>query len=130
MSGKDFRIHIVQAIGPSEKASDLIRMIDVLAEARAEARGESPTRPDYLFSAKVLCVLLDPVKPNVYRADMPKARLVFQGIASDKDVETRFRQAIALHLVQAEDLKRAVERGPFEVLGLEAEGTATFEYEH
>ena len=99
MSGRDFKIQIIQAIQPSEKAKDLIRMIDVLAEARAGVRGGPAARADYQFSAKVLCILFDPVKPSLYREAMPRARLLFQGIATDAEVEDRFRRAIAVHLV-------------------------------
>jgi hypothetical protein len=125
MSGRDFKIQIIQAIQPSEKAKDLIRMIDVLAEARAGVRGGPAAAADYQFSAKVLCILFDPVKPSLYREAMPRARLFFQGIATDAEVEDRFRRAIAVHLVGEQSLSRVVEMGAFESLGLETEGLAT-----
>jgi len=125
VSGKDFRIQIIHAIQPEERAKDLIRMIDVLAEARAGVRGKPVAAADYQFSAKVLCILFDPVKPNLYREEMPKVRLLFHGIATDAEVEDRFRHAIAVHLVEEQSLGRVVEMGAFESLGLESEGLAT-----
>jgi len=125
MSGKDFRIDIVRALGSEEDPADLIRMIDVLAEERAKKRGKRLTDPDYRFAAKALCILFDPVKPGVYRAEMQRARTAFQRIASDAEVEERFRQAVAGDLVEAEDLRHIFAKSPLEVLGLEAEGTTT-----
>lgn len=129
MSGKDFRVQIVQASRDKGEARDLIRMIDVLAEERAKARGGPPTSSDYQFSAKFLCILLDPVKPDAYRLAMPKARLRFQGIATDEQVAERFRQAISLEAVKAKDLKSLVEKDPFVILGLEEGKSATLDLE-
>ena len=52
-------------------------------------------------------------------------RLLFHGIATDAEVEDRFRRAIAVHLVEEQSLGRVVEMGAFESLGLESEGLAT-----
>ena len=125
MSGRDFRIDIVRSLGPSEDPADLIRMIDVLAEERADKRGKKPTDTDYRFAAKALCILFDPVKPGVYKAEMQRARAAFQGIASDPEVEERFRKAVAGDLAEAQDLHRIFAKSPLEVLGLEAEGMTT-----
>jgi hypothetical protein len=92
MSGHDYLSYIKKALSQGERPEDIVTMIDIVADTRAEARDTSPERESGP-AAKILCILFDPLKPPTYREDIVRVRRQFVGIADDNEMQDRFRSS-------------------------------------
>ena len=110
MSGEDYR----EAIGksyPDEDADDLVFMIETLAQRRANELGIELTDEVYDFAAKVICVILDPLKDDTYRQDIAVARSRFKGVATSPSMAELFSAALTKDLLTASSASSAIAAG-------------------
>jgi hypothetical protein len=102
---------ITEALTLGENAEDVATMIELLAEARADKRG-TPVEEEVNNAAKIICIILDPVKPPTYRKQSVAARREFVGIANDLYVQRAFRAALEPVALRA-DVRTVVSFGRF-----------------
>ena len=77
-----------------ENDADVFALVDLFAFDRARARRESPERAHVEFSAKILCVLLDPLKPPTYKNVADERRRGFKGVATSRNSQVHFVRSI------------------------------------
>ncbi len=126
MTPEDY-LPLIRKTYPDEDANDVAKMMEILAEARAEARGQSLSREPFEFAGKILCVIFDPVKSTVtnFSRQTKFLRRAYRGIADSEDLQEMFRGSLRPELLLAETATQAIEAGVealFRIPVLEDEG--------
>jgi hypothetical protein len=98
---------------PEEDPNDVLTMIDILARARAEARGATLARDDFDFAGKILCVIFDPIKFKIvgFAKETKSLRRAYRGIAESAGAQETFRESLRPDLVSAEEASEAIAAG-------------------
>jgi hypothetical protein len=107
MKGIDFAHEIQHAISPEEQVEDVAFMIDSIAEGRK--RGVGAMEANYFFGATVICVLLDPLKPDDYKAQAQQMRRQFKGIKDDLNLQIAFRDSLSQKLLSISTIEEALQ---------------------
>ena len=115
MAGRDYREVIIQEY-PDENPDDVIFMIEAIARRRADRLNTELTDEVYDFAAKVICVILDPVKSDAYQQAMSQVRETFKGIATSSSTAEAFAQAMTDELLIASSATEAIKAGVFQLL--------------
>ena len=93
---------------PGADPEDLITMMNALALVWAQSKqqreeGESglakATKRDFLFAARVFCVVHDSLQPASLRGQIAHLAQTYRGVASDSGLYAKFRQSISLGLL-------------------------------
>jgi len=108
MRGSDFNREIASSVDSDELVEDVAVMIDIVASRRAE--GRMLEEGDYFFAASVICILLEPIKPDEYKKEISKMRHAFKDIANDKEKQDWFRYSLTNRLLQLDRIEEAVQQ--------------------
>lgn len=113
---------IRKAIGgnvrPGENEEDVAKMIELLADARAQARGGRPNAADENYAATILCVVFDPVKTQAHRTFVYGLRDQYHGIAQDDGLQKLFLDSMNPHLLSDATPVESIQRGAHELFQL------------
>jgi hypothetical protein len=110
MAGADYIPQIREMITPGEREEDVVKMIDILADARTHGL-RPPGWADFRFSAAIWCAVLRPFKPPAYQSGIARVRLLFRGIATDLDLKACLQRSFTRTLLQVRDERAAIARG-------------------
>jgi hypothetical protein len=98
---------------PNEDPNDVFVMMEILAEARADARGASLSSADFEFAGKILCVIFDPIKFTIvgFSDQMQSLRRAYRGIAGNPQTQATFKESLQTDLVSAQRASEAIKSG-------------------
>ena len=83
----------------AEREEDLSTLVELLADARAEARGRPRQAKDEQFAGTILCPIFDPVKVEAYQESINELRRKFAGIATNGELKRIFRASVSPELL-------------------------------
>ncbi len=101
----------IKADETGESLDDVMRMIDILANERAEARGRQKFMVDDILAASFLCEMFRPLKLFGYVQSARNFRLLFSGIAQTPAKQDRFRRCLKPEVLAIESVEQAVAIG-------------------
>ena len=109
MKANDY-IPLIRQKYPQEDPKDVLAMMEILATARAEQRGDTPTDQDWQFAGKILCVIFDPVKVTItgYSEQTKSLRRAYKNIAASQSAQETFRGSLRSELMSAETASDAI----------------------
>ncbi len=98
---------------PDEDPNDVVAMIKILAETRADSRGSTITTADFDFAGKILCVIFDPIKFRIvsFSPEMKSLRRSYRGISESTQMQAMFRDSLRDDVVSAAEAPEAIEAG-------------------
>lgn len=94
-----------------EYSEDIVTMIDILANERAEITHAPVSDDDFDFAAGIICVLLDPIKPDEYKGKIQAIRLSLRGISESRRLQVTFRNLLTHNLLTSPDAVEAIQSG-------------------
>jgi len=111
MSVRELLPKIEDALSRGEDVDDVVTMIQLLADARARAK-HTFVEEELSWAAKIICIILDPVKPPAYQRIATQARLEFAGIATHERLRHLFVERLE-RVAMIGDLRAVVAHGRF-----------------
>jgi hypothetical protein len=102
----------LKSLRSGESESDVVSLVDILAQARAQAASRPMSSADEEYSAKILCIVFDPVKTNLHRDFVQQLRLSFRGVADSEALQNAFKESLTKEILTDVKLETAMDRGP------------------
>jgi hypothetical protein len=98
-------------ISETENEDDVIALIELLAFDRALARREQPEYTHFVFAGRMLCVILDPIKPPEFVDAATQYRKGFVGVASSRQSQLQFIRSVTPFLLVVDNERDAYKAG-------------------